>query len=48
LVSGYEKLGGPQAFGAALTQAQVNALAGAYSIPAARLEPHPGGIAKNG
>jgi hypothetical protein len=48
LVSGYETLGGPQAFGAALTQAQVNALAGAYSIPAVRLEPHPGGIAKNG
>ena len=48
LVSGYEKLGGPQAFGAALTQAQVNALAGTYSIPAVRLEPHPGGIAKNG
>lgn len=48
LVSGYEKLGGPQAFGAALTQAQVNALAGAYSIQAVRLEPHPGGGAKNG
>ena len=48
LASGYEKLGGPQAFGAALTQAQVNALAGVYSIPAVRLEPHPSGIAKNG
>jgi hypothetical protein len=48
LVSGYEKLGGSEAFGAALTQAEVNALAGAYSIPAVRLEPHPGGIAKNG
>jgi hypothetical protein len=48
LVSGYEKLGGPEAFGAALTQAQVNALAGVYSIPAVRLEPHPEGIAKNG
>lgn len=48
LVSGYEKLGGPEAFGAALTQAQVNALAGVYSIPAVRLEPHPGGGAKNG
>ena len=48
LVSGYEKLGGPEAFGAALTQAQVNALAETYSIPAVRLEPHPGGIAKNG
>lgn len=48
LVSGYEKLGGPEAFGAALTQAQVNALAGAYSIPAVRLEPHPAGVAKDG
>jgi hypothetical protein len=48
LVGGYEKLGGPKAFGAALTQAQVNALAGAYSIPTVRLEPHPNGIAKNG
>ena len=48
LVSGYEKLGGPQAFGAALTQAQVNALAAAYSIPAVRLEPHPAGAAKEG
>jgi hypothetical protein len=48
LVSGYEKLGGPKAFGAALTQAQVNALAGAYSIPTVRLEPHPAGTAKDG
>lgn len=48
LTSGYQKLGGPEAFGAALTQAQVSALAEAYSIPAVRLEPHPGGIAKNG
>jgi len=48
LVSGYEKLGGPKAFGAALTQAQVNALAGTYSIPAVRLEPHPAGAAKDG
>ncbi len=48
LMGGYEKLGGPQAFGAALTQAQVNALAGAYSIPTVRLEPHPAGAAKNG
>jgi hypothetical protein len=48
LASGYDKLGGPEAFGAALTQAQVNALAGAYSIPAVRLEPHPTGAAKNG
>jgi hypothetical protein len=48
LAGGYEKLGGQQAFGAALTQAQVNALAGAYSIPGVRLEPHPTGAAKDG
>jgi hypothetical protein len=48
LLSGYEKLGGPAAFGAALTQNQVNALAAAYSIPAVRLEPHPAGAAKDG
>jgi hypothetical protein len=48
LMDGYEKLGGPQAFGAALTQAEVNALAGVYSIPAVRLEPHPAGAAKDG
>jgi hypothetical protein len=39
--SAYRKLGGAPAFGAALTQSQVEALASAYSIPAARLEPHP-------
>jgi hypothetical protein len=48
LVSGYEKLGGRAAFGAALTQGQVEALARAYSIPAVRLEPHPAGAAKEG
>ncbi len=48
LASGYEKLGGPEAFGTALTQAQVNALTGAYSIPAVRLEPHPAGVAQDG
>jgi hypothetical protein len=42
VVSGYEKLGGSPGFGAGLTQAQVGALAAAYSIPAVRLEPHPG------
>jgi hypothetical protein len=42
LTSGYEQLGGPQAFGAGLTQSEINALAAAYSIPAVRLEPHPG------
>lgn len=45
---GYEKLGGPGAFGAALTQSEVHALADAYSIPAVRLEPHPAGAAKDG
>jgi hypothetical protein len=39
--SAYFKLGGPPAFGASLTQSQVEALARAYSIPATRLEPHP-------
>ena len=48
LASGYEKLGGPEAFGATLTRAQVDALAGSYSIPAVRLEPHPAGAAKDG
>jgi hypothetical protein len=48
LVSGYEKLGGSEAFGAALTQAQVDALAGVYSIPAVRLAPHPAGAANDG
>jgi hypothetical protein len=43
LTSGYEKLGGASAFGAALTQSQVDALAGAYSIAAMRLVPHPSG-----
>lgn len=48
LLSGYEKLGGPEAFGSALTQAKIKALAGVYSIPAVRLEPHPAGAAKDG
>jgi hypothetical protein len=38
---GYRRLGGPAAFGAALTAGQVAALARAYSIPAVRLQPHP-------
>jgi hypothetical protein len=42
LVSGYEKLGGAAAFGAGLPPGEVTALATAYSIPAVRLEPHPG------
>jgi hypothetical protein len=48
LLQGYERLGGPSAFGATLTQSQVTALASAYSIPAVRLEPHPTGAAKEG
>jgi hypothetical protein len=39
--SAYRKLGGAPAFGASLTQSQVEALARAYSIPTARLQPHP-------
>lgn len=47
VATGYNQLGGPEAFGAALTQAQVNALAAAYSIPRVRLEPHPAGVARD-
>jgi hypothetical protein len=39
--SAYLKLGGAPAFGASLTQSQVEALARAYSIPGVLLEPHP-------
>ncbi len=42
LLAGYQKLGGPAAFGTALTQAEVARLAAAYSEPAVRLHPHPG------
>jgi hypothetical protein len=41
LLSAYLKLGGAAAFGAALTQSRVEALALAYSVSATRLEPHP-------
>lgn len=41
LQSAYRELGGPSAFGVSLTPSQVEALARAYSIPGARLEPHP-------
>lgn len=41
LLGAYTKLGGAPAFGASLTQGQVEALARAYSIPATRLVPHP-------
>jgi hypothetical protein len=42
LLAGYEKLGGAKAFGATLTQAEVDALASAYSPASERLHPHPG------
>lgn len=42
LLAGYEKLGGARAFGAALTQAEVTALAQAYSEAEDRLHPHVG------
>lgn len=48
LISAYEQLGGPAAFGTSLPQSELNALAGAYSIPSVRLSPHPAGTAKEG
>ena len=42
LPAAYRTLGGPAAFGAALTQAEVDALARAYSEGNDRLHPHPG------
>jgi hypothetical protein len=42
LLAGYDNLGGPSAFGAALTKAEVDALAGAYSEANDRLHPHVG------
>jgi hypothetical protein len=42
LLAGYKKLGGARAFGASLTPAEVDALAGAYSPATERLHPHPG------
>jgi hypothetical protein len=41
LLAGYEKLGGAAAFGTALTQTEVDALAQAYSEADERLHPHP-------
>jgi hypothetical protein len=41
LQDAYHTLGGAPAFGESLTPTQVEALAGAYSIAAARLQPHP-------
>ncbi|MGA7704697.1 MAG: hypothetical protein WB998_07355 [Solirubrobacteraceae bacterium] len=48
LLTGYEKLGGPGAFGARLPAGRLAALAATYSIPSVRLEPHPAGAAKEG
>jgi hypothetical protein len=42
LKDGYHKLGGQAAFGTALSQAEVNALANTYSEAAERLHPHVG------
>jgi hypothetical protein len=42
LLAGYHNLGGPSTFGAALTKAEVDALAGAYSEADDRLQPHVG------
>ncbi|MFI4991440.1 MAG: hypothetical protein ACHQHO_11080 [Solirubrobacterales bacterium] len=42
LLAGYEKLGGAGDFGSALTQAEVSALAQAYSEASDRLHPHVG------
>jgi hypothetical protein len=42
LTDGYRRLGGPAAFGSALTEAEVDALADAYSEASARLHPHVG------
>lgn len=42
LTDGYRRLGGPAAFGSALTQAEVDALADAYSEARLRLHPHVG------
>jgi hypothetical protein len=42
LLAGYHNLGGQSEFGAALTNAEVDALAGAYSEAHDRLHPHVG------
>jgi hypothetical protein len=42
LSDGYRRLGGPSAFGRALTQGEVDALADAYSEANTRLHPHVG------
>jgi hypothetical protein len=42
VLDAYKKLGGPAAFGAALTQAEVDGFAQTYSEPHDRLQPHVG------
>jgi hypothetical protein len=42
LLAGYRKLGGAAGFGGTLTEAEVQALARAYSPAAEQLHPHPG------
>ncbi len=42
LTAAYKKLGGPAAFGSALTQAEVESLAATYSEASDRLHPHVG------
>ncbi len=42
LLAGYKRLGGPTAFGSALSQAEVAQLADAYSEARYRLHPHAG------
>ena len=42
LLAGYKKLSVGKGFGTTLTQAEVDALAGAYSPATERLHPHPG------
>jgi hypothetical protein len=41
ITSAYHRLGGQQAFGATLTESEIDALAATYSTPGVRLEPHP-------
>jgi hypothetical protein len=48
LTEAYERLGGPRAFGTALTRSEIDGLAAVYSIPAVRLEPHPGRALEGG
>ena len=42
LLAGYKRLGGPAAFGSALSEAEVQQLADAYSEARDRLHPHSG------